>query len=104
MARGGAVAMLSGVTAEQWGMVTGGQARMLGVTRVDIARLVADGTLEQIVGAARVYRLTGSPPDPEVDPLRAAWLQLGNAQPASRRLRNPDAVASHRSAAGAQHL
>lgn len=104
MSRGRALSALSEVTPEQWGMVTAAQARLLGVTRVDMARLVADGTLEQIEGAARVYRLVGSPPDPELDPLRAAWLQLGGAQPAAQRLRNPDAVASHRSAAGALHL
>jgi hypothetical protein len=51
-------------------MVTAAQARLLGVTRVDMARLVADGTLEQVEGAARVYRLVGSPPDPDLDPLR----------------------------------
>lgn len=96
--------MLSEVTPEQWGMVTAAQARLLGATRVDLARLVGDGTFEQVEGAARVYRLAGSPPDPELDPLRAAWLQLGGAQPASRRLRNPDAIASHRSAAAALRL
>lgn len=101
MSRGGALSALSEVTPEQWGMVTAAQARLLGVTRVDMARLVADGTLEQIERAARVYRLAGSPPDPELDPLRAAWLQLGGAQTASQRLRNPDAIASHRSAAAA---
>jgi hypothetical protein len=85
-------------------MVTAAQARLLGVTRLDMARLVADRTLEQVNGAARVYRLAGSPPDPELDPLRAAWLQLGGAQPASQRLRNPDAIASHRSAAAALRL
>jgi hypothetical protein len=104
MARGRALSALSEVTPEQWGMVTATQARLLGVTRVDTGRLVADGALEQVDGATRVYRLAGSPPDPDLDPLRAAWLQLGGAQSASQRLRNPDAVASHRSAAAALHL
>lgn len=104
MARGRALSALSEVTPEQWGMVTAAQARMLGVTRVDMARLVSDGALEPIDRAARVYRLAGSPPDPELDPLRAAWLQLGTAQPAAQRLRTPDAVASHRSAATALRL
>ncbi|MPZ79288.1 MAG: hypothetical protein GEV28_02375 [Actinophytocola sp.] len=104
MSRRVALSALSEVTPEQWGMVTAAQARLLGITRVDLARLVADGTLEQVEGAARVYRLAGSPPDPELDPLRAAWLQLGGAQPATQRLRNPDAIASHRSAAAALRL
>lgn len=104
MSRGRALAALSGVTAEQWGMVTAAQARLLDVTRVDLGRLISDGALERIDGAARVYRLTGSPPDPELDSLRAAWLQLGGGAPAWRRLRDPDAIASHRSAAAAMRL
>jgi hypothetical protein len=104
MARGRAISALSELTPEQWGMVTAAQARRLGVTRVDVARLLADGALEAVDRAARVYRLAGSPPDPELDPLRAAWLQLGDDRPASQCLREPDAVASHRSAAAALHL
>lgn len=104
MSRGRSLAALSEVTPEQWGMVTAAQARSLGTTRVDLARLVEDGTLEHVEGAARVYRLVGSPPDPELDPLRAAWLQLGGALPAVQRWRKPDAIASHRSAAVALRL
>ena len=99
MSRGRALAALSVLTAEQWGMVTAAQARWLGVSRVDIGRLLADGALESVAGAARVYRLAGSPPDPELDPLRGAWLQLGGDRPAMLRLGDPDAVTSHRSAA-----
>jgi hypothetical protein len=85
-------------------MVTAAQARDLGVSRVDLNRLVRDGSLERVEGAARVYRLTGAPPEPDLEGLRAAWLQLGNGQVASARLRRPDAVASHRSAAAALGL
>lgn len=46
-----------------------------------------------------MYRLSGCPPDPELDPLRGAWLQLGSDRPAMVRLDDPDAVTSHRSAA-----
>ncbi len=99
MSRGRALAVLSPLTAEQWGMVTAAQARELGVSRLDLSRLVQDGTFERIEPAARVYRLTGSPPNPDLDPLRAAWLQLGAAAPPAQRLRVPDAVVSHRSAA-----
>src|ERR1017187_3425915 len=104
MSRGRALAALSVLTAEQWGMVTAAQARWLGVSRVDIGRLLADGALELVEGAARVYRLAGCPPDPELDPLRGAWLQLGNDRPAMLRLADPDAVTSHRSAANALGL
>lgn len=99
MSRGGALAALSPLAAEQWGMVTAAQARELGVSRLDLSRLVHDGAFERIEPGARVYRLTGSPPDPDLDPLRAAWLQLGAGTPTARRLRAPDAVVSHRSAA-----
>lgn len=85
-------------------MVTAEQARGLGVSRVDLSRLLGDGALERVAGAARVYRLAGSPPDPELDGLRAAWVQLGDGRPASMRLRRPDAVVSHRSAAMALGL
>lgn len=86
-------------TSEQWGMVTAAQARSLGVSRVHVARLVADSVLEPVGGAARVYRLVGAPPDPDREPLRAAWLQLGGERPGSDRLRLPDAVVAGRSAA-----
>lgn len=85
-------------------MVTADQARHLGVSRVDIARLLNDGSVERIKLAARVYRLAGSPPEPDLDALRAAWLQLGEGIPTSTRLRRPNAVASHRSAAAALGL
>ena len=90
MSRRTAVAALSRLTPAQWGMVTAEQARGLGVSRVDIARLLGDGSLERVDGAARVYRLTGSPPEPELDGLRAAWLQLGKGVPAPMRVRRPD--------------
>lgn len=96
--------MLSPFAAEQWGMVTAAQARELEVSRLDLSRLVQDGTFERIEPGAQVYRLTGSPPDPDLDPLRAAWLQLGAGTPTAQRLRVPDAVVSHRSAAAALGL
>lgn len=91
--------MLSPLAAGQWGMVTASQARELGVSRVDLNRLVHDGSLDRVDAAARVYRLAGSPPDPDLDELRAAWLQLGEGMPTARRLRDPDAVVCRRSAA-----
>lgn len=70
----------------------------MGISRVDLNRLVHDGTLERIETAARVYRLTGSPPNLDLDDLRAARLQLGEGMVDARRLREPDIVVSHHSA------
>jgi hypothetical protein len=80
-------------------MITAGQARQLGVSRQDLNRLVSDGTLAAANQATRVYRLTGAPEDPDLDPLRAAWLQLGAARSWHERVTAPDVVISHRSAA-----
>jgi hypothetical protein len=96
--------LLSEWTSEQWGMVTAGQARRAGVSRVDLNRLIADGILDRVDDADGVYRLTGAQEDPELDPLRAAWLQLGEGRSWSERVRRIDAVVSHRSAAHARGL
>lgn len=101
---GEALGRLAGLSSEQWGMVTAAQARSLDVSRVDIGRLIAVGALEVAAGAARVYRVGGAPPDPDLDGLRAAWLQLDPARPASDRMRDPDAVVAGRSAALAMDL
>ena len=85
MSRRTALAAISPVVSEQWGMITAGQARRLGVTRQDLTRLVDDGTLTIA--------------DPDLDPLRAAWLQLGGAQSWFERTTAPGLVISHRSAA-----
>lgn len=91
---------ISQTASEQWGMITTGQARDLGVSRQDLKRLIDDGTLVAADQATRVYRLAGAPEDPERDPLRAAWLQLGGAKRWHERTTGiPDAVISHRSAA-----
>jgi hypothetical protein len=99
MSRRTALTAISPVASEQWGMITAGQARRLGVSRQDLKRLVDDGTLAIADQAARVYRLTGVPEDPDLDPLRAAWLQLGGAKSWHERTAAPDLVISHRSAA-----
>lgn len=88
---------LSEVAQAQWGLVTARQSRTVEVSRVDVARLVLDGALERV--APGVYRLVGAPPHPDLDGVRAAWLQLDPGQPTEGRRRRPDAVASHRSAA-----
>lgn len=98
------MAVLSQYASEQWGMMTSAQARRGGVSRVDLNRLVHDGVLESVQGAARVYRLTGSPENPDMDGLRAAWLQLGGERTWGERIKKMDAVVSHRSAAHARSL
>ncbi|HPU12174.1 MAG TPA: hypothetical protein PLQ19_00090 [Aeromicrobium sp.] len=99
MSRGEAIAAISTVAAEQWGMVTAGQARRLGVSRVDLGRLIADGSVAPVLEASRVYRLTGVAENYDLDPLRAAWLQLGGEAFWHERSKNPDVVVRHRSAA-----
>lgn len=54
--------------------------------------------------APRVYRLVGAPEDPDVDPLRAAWLQLGGSMSWLERTTAPSLVVSHRSAAHLRRL
>jgi hypothetical protein len=61
MSRRTAIAAISPVASEQWGMVTAGQARRLGVSRQDLNRLLDDGTPAIADQAMRVYRLTGAP-------------------------------------------
>lgn len=98
------MATLSALASDQWGMVTAAQARRVGVSRVDLNRLVGDGTVAGVDGAARVYRLVGVPEDPDLDPVRAAWLQLGGARLWEERIGDVDAVVSHRSAAHVRGL
>jgi hypothetical protein len=69
------------------------------VSRLDVNRLVDDGALAVTDQSARVYRLVGVPEDPDLDSLRAAWLQLGGAKSWQERITVPDLVISHRSAA-----
>lgn len=98
------MARLSPPAGDQWGMVTAAQARRVEVSRVDLKRLIDDGTLEPVAEAARVYRLTGAPDDLDLDPVRAAWLQLGGSRMWNERVSRIDAVVSHRSAAHVRGL
>lgn len=88
---------LASVAEDQWGLVTKRQAEDLAVRPSELTRLVALGSLERV--AHGVYRLRGAPLPDHLD-LRAAWLRLDPAQPAWKRIQEPDvAVVSHRSAA-----
>ncbi len=66
-----ALRVLAEVTPHQWGMVTSAQARMHGITRLDLSRLTGDGQLERL--AHGIYKDAGAPAGPH-DDLKAAWL------------------------------
>ncbi len=104
MSRGRALQVLSELAHDHWGMFTAAQARRFGVSRVDCARLIADEVVEPVVETRRVYRLTAVPENPDVDPIRAAWLHLGGARTWQERQQVADAVVSHRSAAHIRQL
>ena len=94
---------ISGVTEDQWGLVTRRQAEAAGVSQATLQRLADGGVLDRV--AHGVYRLEGAPP-PDHLALRAAWLQLAPAVPAWERMPE-QGVVSHRSAAalaGLGHL
>lgn len=82
---------------EQYGLVTAAQVRTRGVPRWDLDRLVSDGVLEPQQSHG-VYRLVGSG-GPLWLPVLGAWLSLRPEVPGWQRVRHPDAVVSHASAA-----
>ena len=93
---------LSDVASEQWGMFTSAQAKALGVTAQQVARLANSEVVERLRHG--VYRLGGVPEDPRT-PLRAAWLALEPARVAGERYNDLEpGVVSHRSAAWAHGL
>jgi hypothetical protein len=89
---------LADVAADQGGLLTTAQAKTVGVTPQQIARLAKSGVLERVVHG--VHRLAGTTYDPLSD-LRAAWLALEPQTFAGDRLAraDPGGVVSHRSAA-----
>lgn len=93
-----AVELLSGYTAEQWGMVTTRQAMSLGVDDVTMHRLRAAGLLATVRHG--VHALTSSPMS-EARPEQAVWLSLRpGAAGWERPGIDPDGgVVSHQSAA-----
>ncbi len=86
------------LAAEQGGLLTTAQAKTVGVSPQQIARLARSGVLERVVHG--VHRLAGTAHDPLAD-LRAAWLALEPETRAGDRLGrdDPGGVVSHRSAA-----
>jgi Mn-dependent DtxR family transcriptional regulator len=68
-----ALGLLGGYTAEQWGMVTARQARLLGVDGVTVHRLKEAGFLEPV--RRGVYAVTSAGASPGRDE-QAVWLSL----------------------------
>lgn len=88
---------LADVASGQWGLFTSAQAKALGVTPQQLARLANSEVVERL--RQGVYRLAGVPEDRRA-PLRAAWLALDPGRTADERYDDPEpGVVSHRSAA-----
>jgi predicted transcriptional regulator of viral defense system len=98
-----ALEVLGTVTAEQWGMVTGQQAKALGVDAVTLHRLQNIGHLERV--RRGVYAVTTATVT-DAREEQAAWLWLNPTAPAwTRPPLDPDGgVLSHQSAARLHQL
>ena len=81
---------LSDVTGSQWGLVTSKQAERLGVSRLNLSRLEAQGQLERV--RQGVYRDNGSPASKTTE-LRAHWLSFNPALLAHERIKNLESEA-----------
>ncbi|GAB3313790.1 hypothetical protein GCM10027451_27960 [Geodermatophilus aquaeductus] len=89
--------LLSDLASEQWGLLTSSQARQVGVTTQQLARLTHQGALDRLRHG--VYRLAGAPADRRTE-LKAAWLSLAPELSVHERLSDPGvAVVSFQSAA-----
>jgi len=96
-----AIRALGALATAQWGLLTAAQARRMGVTVQQLARLSNDGALERVRHG--VYRVAGSPSH-QFEQLRAAWLALDPERLADERLAEDVAVVSHRTAAAVHGL
>jgi hypothetical protein len=97
MKRAEAQAILGGLAADQYGLVTSTQAKAHGVDGVTLLRLREAGLLE---GVGRgVYLVSGAVTPSHLE-IRVAWLRLDPARPAWERdgRGEKDGVVSHRSA------
>ncbi|GAA2680460.1 MULTISPECIES: type IV toxin-antitoxin system AbiEi family antitoxin domain-containing protein [Actinosynnema] len=92
-----ALRVLSGLTADQWGLVTTTQANAIGVGNATLNRMVAANLLDRVTRG--VYSVTTAVPDP-LWRHKAAWLLLEPAAPAWKRepLGRNGGVVSHVSA------
>ncbi|MEW1870011.1 type IV toxin-antitoxin system AbiEi family antitoxin domain-containing protein [Streptomyces caelestis] len=97
MDRAEQLATLSGMAADQWGLVTSAQARSLGVGGVQLMRLTEVGLLENVGRGVYALAAAGLPRHLEI---KVAWLRLQPGVPAwERPLGGQDSgVVSHASA------
>ncbi|MEW2102809.1 type IV toxin-antitoxin system AbiEi family antitoxin domain-containing protein [Streptomyces sp. SID4956] len=97
MDRAEQLAVLSGVAADQWGLVTTAQAKNLGLGGVQLKRLVEAGLLENVGRGVYALSAAGMPRHLEI---KVAWLRLQAGIPAwERRPGDRDSgVVSHASA------
>lgn len=88
---------LADLAAGQWGLFTTAQARAVGVSPQQLARLADRGLVDRLRHGT--YRISGAPMERE-EQLRAAWLMIEPAVTADERLnQSQPAVVSHKSAA-----
>ncbi|GAA4802842.1 type IV toxin-antitoxin system AbiEi family antitoxin domain-containing protein [Tomitella cavernea] len=88
---------LADLAAGQWGLFTTAQARSVGVSPQQLARLANRGIVDRIRHGT--YRISGAPMERQ-EQIRGAWLMIESAVIADDRLNQKQpAVVSHRSAA-----
>ncbi|MEU8735267.1 type IV toxin-antitoxin system AbiEi family antitoxin domain-containing protein [Streptomyces tendae] len=97
MDRAEQLALVTGVAADQWGLVTAAQAKTLGVSGVQLMRLTEAGLLESVGRGVYALPAVGMPQHLEI---KVAWLRLQPGVPAWKRpLGGRDSgVVSHASA------
>jgi predicted transcriptional regulator of viral defense system len=94
--RGDNLLGLADLAADQAGLFTAAQAGDIGVTPKSLNHYAHRGHIERVVHG--VYRIAGAPFSRNEE-LRALWLATDPHALAADRLRDPDVVVSHRSAA-----
>ncbi|MFG1876131.1 type IV toxin-antitoxin system AbiEi family antitoxin domain-containing protein [Sphaerisporangium sp. NPDC049003] len=103
MRRDRALRTIGEQAADQWGLVTASQAKVAGLSAVDLLRLVEAGLLESV--GRGVYLVTGAARPDHLE-IKVAWLRLEPELPAWRRhtFDTYGGVVSHGSACVLQQL
>ncbi|NEC48365.1 transcriptional regulator [Actinospica acidiphila] len=101
MERAEQLAILSGVAADQWGLVTAAQAKAHGLSAVQLKRLTEVGLLENVGRGVYALPAAGLPRHLEI---KVAWLRLQPAVPAwERPIGGPDSGVISRASACQLH-
>ncbi len=98
MKRNDALARLTPVAAEQEGLITSRQARLVGIAPIMLVRLADTGLLHRLLHGVYTVAVGRATPGPEEEIL-AAWLAVDGAVLPWARSSVPKAVVSHASAA-----